>query len=113
MGKEGEINVNECGYSEGFGIGQATRTLCGGGYGTEGIGAGGGQTYGDEELSELHFGSPGYYYGSSRGGGIIELIVNKIINYGIISANGGAYASGGSIKIQCKTFINKGYIEAK
>ena len=64
---------------------------------------------------ELHFGSPGYHGWSvsTSGGGIIELIANKIINYGYILANGYKNGSGGSIKIQCKTFINKGKIEAK
>merc|ERR1712228_388186 len=47
------------------------------------------------------------------GGGIIELIANKIINYGKIQANGMSDGSGGSIKIQCKTFINKGKIQAR
>merc|ERR1712228_1065597 len=49
----------------------------------------------------------------SKGGGIIELIANKIINYGKIDANGHSDGSGGSIRIQCKTFINKGKIEAR
>merc|ERR1712228_59741 len=83
----------------------------GGGYGTKGKGEGGGQTYGDEELPELHFGSPSY--DGNRGGGIIELIADKIINYGYIKANGLVDASGGSIKIQCKRFINNGKIWAK
>merc|ERR1712228_983216 len=112
IGKNGEINVTECGYSYGFGIGKATIKWCGGAYGTKGNGFG--QTYGNEELSELHFGSPGYNDSTNnRGGGIIELIADKIINYGKIEANGKSYGSGGSIKIQCKTLINKGKIEAK
>merc|ERR1712228_777159 len=105
------ISSTGCGYSKGFGIGKATKKASGGGYGTKVMGKGGGQTYGNEELTELHFGSPGRNK-DSRGGGIIELIADKIINYGKIYANGYRYGSGGSIKIQCKTFINKGKIVA-
>merc|ERR1712228_1072748 len=113
IGKNGCIDVNGCGYPKGFGFGQATKKESGGGYGTKGMGEGGGQTYGNEELSELHFGSPGYYYSSGGvGGGIIELIANKIINYGYIRANGYRDGSGGSIKIQCQTVVDKGNIKA-
>ena len=49
-----------------------------------------------------------------RGGGIIEICGETIINNGIISAQGrdGGGGSGGSIKIKCKIFENYGNIKA-
>merc|ERR1712228_506422 len=58
----------------------------------------GGQVYGDKKLDTLHYGSSGgkgvvqsgkaqYYSGSDRGGGIIELIAQRIVNEGSIRAN--------------------------
>ena len=99
----------------------------------------GGVIYGEKELDTLYYGSSGgkgiietsediqfkkdNWRASDRGGGIIELIAQKIENHGLIIANGSAgrigglssCGSGGSIKIKCREFKN-GYmsrIEAK
>merc|ERR1712083_416625 len=73
IGKNGKIDAYACGYSDGIGFGRATKEKSGGGYGTAGKGQGGGEVYGDKELTTLYLGSPGYD-ADSRGGGIIELI---------------------------------------
>eukprot|EP01083_Nonionella_stella_P265616 899583_1 len=85
----------------------------------------GGHVYGTKELDTLYYGSSGgkgaiannyinYYSVSDRGGGIIELIAQKIENHGTIIANGKtgrpggqwfSAGSGGSIKIKCKQFL--------
>eukprot|EP01084_Bolivina_argentea_P285413 489439_1 len=127
----GQIIADGTGYSFGYGIGKGIRKndFCsGGGYGIKG-GGDGGLSYGNDELNVLHYGSPSGYdeeEGYERGGGIIELIAPEIINYGILSSNGfekngdrefgmivGFGGSGGSIKIKCKLFTNKGIITAK
>eukprot|EP01084_Bolivina_argentea_P124974 221457_1 len=92
----------------------------------------GGDVYGEKELDTLYYGSSGgrgcvksnkasYYAVSDRGGGIIELIAQEIVNHGCISANGKcgkpggqwtSAGSGGSIKIKCKQFENTGLIQA-
>eukprot|EP01084_Bolivina_argentea_P207454 353949_1 len=66
-----------------------------------------------EDIDEylLKFGNG---YNHNFGGGIIELIsMNSIINEGKIECNGLYKGNGGSIKIKCKRFINKGIISAK
>ena len=113
--KDGSINADYKGYSDGFGIGKGQKIdgfLGGAGYGTKGKGKGGGKVYGRKELNTLYLGSPSPH-GWSSGGGIIEVISNEIINEGTISANGWLGGSGGSIKIKCKIFTNKGSIQAK
>eukprot|EP01084_Bolivina_argentea_P281543 481735_1 len=75
--------------------------------------------YDSPELNLLYYGNPGdvsdadsYWDSFKRGGGVIELIADQIINYGKIVCNGCGFSSGGSIKIKCKIFVNKGIIEA-
>ena len=55
-----------------------------------------------------------FWNGKSISGGIIELIsLKSIINYGTISVDGvGDWAQGGTISIQCESFINYGKISA-
>eukprot|EP01084_Bolivina_argentea_P272424 463817_1 len=115
VSEDGIISASNAGYSSGYGIGQGMRCMdryIGGSYGEKGSGDQAGKIYGDQKLKILHFGSPSGYV-QSRGGGIIELIAETIINNGQITSNGYCGGSGGSIKIRCKTFINKGLIRAK
>lgn len=106
-------------YKEPHASGQGNKYYSGGGYGTSGKDshpskAIGGKIYGDKTLNKLlYFGSPSG--GRERGGGIIELIAEQIINYGRITCDGDSGqqfggGSGGSIKIICKTFVNHGKI---
>ena len=108
-------------YKEPHPNGKGNKYYSGGGYGCNGKDSHpskslGGRKYGDKRLSKvLHFGSPSG--GRERGGGIIELIANTVLNYGHITCNGDSGSqfgggSGGSIKIVCKTFINHGKITA-
>eukprot|EP01084_Bolivina_argentea_P293027 503926_1 len=111
----GHINADEAGYFGEYGMGRGEKNeemfYSGGGYGTKGEGTSGGITYGNPKLTKLYFGSPSARGG--RAGGIIELNAYKIINNGQITSNGTVGCSGGSIKIRCKVFINKGIIHAK
>eukprot|EP01084_Bolivina_argentea_P262229 443391_1 len=119
----GHINANGVGYFGEYGIGKGQEVgnfSGGGGHGTEGQGnsngIGGGVTYSNKQLTKLYFGSPHDSILDSnwyRGGGIIELIAQKIINNGKITGDGETGCSGGSIKIRCKTFVNNGIIHVK
>lgn len=47
-----------------------------------------------------------------RGGGVIHLKVNELINNGIISSSGGSNASGGSVLIEAENLSGSGIIKA-
>jgi len=136
IAKEGSIMAVSSGYSSGFGSsyplqpGQAmlcreeeqnVNAFYGGTYATRGLSYDGGDTrsgaviYGEERLDRLWFGSPSGYNGHDvvAGGGVIELIAPKIVNFGVINAGATLGGSGGSIKIRCREFENYGHVMAK
>merc|ERR1712228_413724 len=86
-----------CGYSAGYGIGKATSVFSGASFGING----------GENLNNLHYGSPD---GLGKGGGIIEIIAECLINKGEISCCGTGSASGGTINIMVKSMENFGKI---
>jgi len=62
----------------------------------------------------LRFGHGVKHNAKSVGGGIIELVsLSSIINEGRIECNGICDGYGGSIRIKCKKFINRGIISAQ
>merc|ERR1719242_1054299 len=120
--KNGAISTDGCGYSQGYGIGQGEFGVGGfaggGSYGTAGSGHFElqaflpGEIYGDKRLKKLYLGSPDGM--GNRGGGIIEIIANRVIIKGNISCCGKDLGgSGGSIKIVAKRIENHGTILAK
>eukprot|EP01084_Bolivina_argentea_P319126 553535_1 len=134
----GKLHANAKGYYDRNGEGAGGRQFIhygyddssmgyggGGGFGTKGSSikckdnwVKGGKIYGEATLNKLYYGSPGGLTNNwvikASGGGIIELIAEHIINYGIISCNGGDQGgSGGSIKIVCKYFDNYGKVLSK
>eukprot|EP01084_Bolivina_argentea_P188898 325030_1 len=120
----GQINADCCGYSIESGVGSERM---------KGQIYSGGRLRGNKFLDVLYMGSPpeckediDFDLLVARGGGIVELIAEKFVNYGLISCNGYSMftfinhefdtscgGSGGSIKITCKEFVNKGIIVAK
>ena len=114
ISKNSYISANGAGYTSHFGKGhgvyykeahirnQGNKYYSGGGYGTKGrdghpSNAVGGSQYGEKTLNNtLYFGSPSG--GRERGGGIIQLIAENVINYGKICCDGdsGQQFGGGS-----------------
>eukprot|EP01084_Bolivina_argentea_P011624 21725_1 len=127
VGENGVLNVIG---KNGWGRGTASG---GGGYGSKGKGAdtyyypggaisaphakgslSGGDVYGEKTLNVLYHGSGSSGAdGKSYGGGVVELIAERLINKGSIRCNGRGGGSGGSIKLQAKFIENYGSIESK
>ena len=65
--------------------------------------------YGNKKLTNIYHGSGGWF---NRGGGIIYIICDILLNNGKIICNGDILSSGGSILICGKYIVNNGKIES-
>ncbi len=103
------VSADAKGYAQNQGPGTSTDMYTGASYGGMGYpNSTAGTTYGSE-TDPVDFGSGG----ASYGGGVVELNVSDTLkNDGIISANGNASSSGGSINIDTNNITGAGSISA-
>jgi outer membrane biosynthesis protein TonB len=104
-------------YAKGYGYGVGPGTPTSNNYGGASYGGLGGgnlesSKYGSE-TEPVDFGSGGYGYNKTRGGGAIRLIVSgSLSNDGVISANGDVTSSGGSLYITANNLSGSGIFSA-